>query len=217
MAALALSANAAVTVSDTAPAQDGADIYNLTTVDASKIKALWTEKPNGQSFTTPNTAASYSLDAISIQIGAISDGNEDGESTSSGMNYSVQVYEMNLDQSPGLEVSNQPVGTWTNPGDVKIAVYDWMTFSLNTAVSLEANKQYGIRITHINGGAWSNGTPRLQASTNNFSGGTFFANTDVANTTEDLVFHANITAVPEPSTSTSALLGLGGITLILRP
>lgn len=97
-------------------------------------------------------------------------------------NYSVQVYEINLDQSPGLEVSNQPVGTWSNPGDVNIAVCDWMTFSLNTAVRLEANKQYGIRITHINGGAWSNGTPKLQASTNNFSGGTFFADTDVANT-----------------------------------
>jgi hypothetical protein len=56
------------------------------------------------------------------------------------------------------------------------------------------------------------------------TGGSTFADSGIYSGTvespteqaSDLVFHANLEAVPEPSTSTSTLLGLGGITLILR-
>ncbi len=106
------------------------------------------------------------------------------------------------------------------------APLQWATFVFDTPVALAANTTYGFDLGQAtNNNGWQAGIPYLAYSGDEVSGddlqsgavdGNIGAGTSDANltTNRDMVYHLDLSAVPEPTTT--ALLGLGGLALILR-
>ncbi len=97
------------------------------------------------------------------------------------------------------------------------ATNDWFTWTLNSSVSLDANKLYGVDVTVASTGSGGSFSGRLRVGDGTFvNGRNYLSGTGTLSLTsgEDAVFHADIALVPEPTTT--ALLGLGGLALILR-
>tara|TARA_B110000908_G_C9950459_1_gene312321 strand:- start:56 stop:583 length:528 start_codon:yes stop_codon:yes gene_type:complete len=106
------------------------------------------------------------------------------------------------------------------------APLQWATFTFDTPVALAANTTYGVDLGQAtNPHGWQQGIPYLGRSLDNGPVGDEFSsgaapqvgegNGDANfNGSRDMIYHLDLSAVPEPSTT--ALLGLGGLALILR-
>ena len=204
-AILGLSSAATISISATAPTVDGDDIANDNGVqDAGGDQGhVWSNRPHqGQTFVTGSNVGGYQLNAVTMK----------------NLNNTIT-------NSPthNVVVGSISGTTMTQLGSTETAVapnyapLDYLTFTFDTPLTLSPNTTYGFM--------WGSAAQGF-VSVNNNDGSTFGGGTgissgdnnvpDLANLIDrnvDRVFHADITAVPEPS---AALLGLAGLALALR-
>jgi hypothetical protein len=186
----ALSANASVSVSSTAPTVDGADIAQLTT------NKTWSKSFNsgsgnvGQSFSTGSDVGGYTLNAFSFQLKSASA----GVGGTTPASFTVRVIEIT-----GADNTNPAAYTTvaTDTGHTfvgSVAVDDWMTWTLNTPLALDPNKIYGVDITVADGGDASF-INAVRVGDGTFAGGRIYLGSGALNLTsgEDAVFHADLT------------------------
>ena len=204
LALAAASANAAtISVSAGAPTVDGADIAQLVATDADWGTVMWGDRPaRGQTFTTGSDVGGYTLNSISYQSGSDRTDNR---------TYSIRVG--TISGSDITDIASESTGSTGED----LLTDEWATWSFDTPVSLAANTLYGIDVVISSGSGHTNyrntGNPYADG-TGYDSGGGGAAGATINTGGYDRVFHLDIEAVPEPSTT--ALLGLGGLALILR-
>ena len=207
---------ASITVTAAAPTVDEADIAQLSfgashTGDSGD---LWSDRgAQGQSFTTGGNALGYSLDAFFFR--------------SNQAQASVQVITFRVVTVTGDDFTL--VTTASANRNSAVAVGDWVTASFDSPVTLAANTVYAIDFQDTSGSGVYVGWRLSGSAESILDGGVAYTSglndsepattpLDDANLTLrtfDRTFHVNlVAAVPEPSSA--ALLGLGGIALIIR-
>ena len=182
--------------------------------------------------TLPTTTAQLMLVAIKVIYGAIA--HIRGQTFTTGSN--VGGYQFNAVTLKNLNnnISNGPThnvvigsvsGTvMTQIGSTETAVApnytpgDYLTFTFDTPLTLSANTTYGflwgtaasgfVTVNNPDGSTYSGGTA-ISSGDNNVP-----ALGSLIDRNVDRVFHADLTAVPEPSST--ALLGLAGFVFSLR-
>ena len=207
--ALAGSASGAlIGISTTAPTVDGADQGNTTY--SSSLKT-WSDTSNhGQSFTTGGDAGYY-LNSVSFQVQGAS---------KAGATPGTRTFDLRLVSISGIStttVALETGHTYSGPW----AAESWFTFTFDAPVLLAGSSQYGIDIEQTGGGDWGNGITYFRYNSSDVhAGGSRYSRADgdpsslSANLSHDLVFHADMTAVPEPGSL--ALMSLGGLLIIRR-
>ena len=223
---------ATISLSSTAPTVDGSDIAQLSdsglvpfsvtgytsvgdgTGDAGDV---WGGRgAMGQTITTLSNPDGYSLDSFSIKS------HTGGFSTNPawGLPGDIQ-YTFRIGTISGTTFTSLASGS-AIPSDSYTAG-DWFTMTFDSPVTLSADTEYAIDIIHDNTpnfGGWrtageiDSSYTGGSAYVSGFNGGTVPDDSNVAFPTIDRVFHVNLAAVPEPSST--ALLGLGGLALMLR-
>ncbi|MFK7911309.1 MAG: choice-of-anchor R domain-containing protein [Akkermansiaceae bacterium] len=208
--AFTVSANAAIiSHNGSAPGIDGGDIANL--VASTGNVNLWSDRPQqAQSFLTGGTAAT--LNAITIQLGG-QEGRKD---------YNVRLGTV----SGGVFT---PTFADETSYTASVAPDQFVTFQLDSPIALAANTLYAFDVGIVGSSTgWQSGITTTRTSGNEYADGARFQgsnanNYDDANSLDgynynaqgnDLIFHLDISVVPEPSVF--ALFGLGGLALILR-
>jgi hypothetical protein len=210
---------ATISLSSTAPTVDGSDIAQLTSTTGltGDNGDVWGNRPAmGQSFTTLSNPDGYSLDSFSFKSYTNGFNTNPGSGLPGDMQYTFRIGTIS-----GTTFTSLASGS-AIPGDSYTAG-DWFTMTFDSSVTLSADTEYAIDIIHDNtpnfGGWRSAGT-----TSSVYAGGTSYASgvqngtiPDDSNLTLhsfDRTFHVNLAAVPEPSST--ALLGLGGLALMLR-
>ena len=223
---------ATISLSSTAPTVDGSDIAQLsdsgldvfgvsgfTSVgdDSGDAGDVWGGRgAMGQTITTLSNADGYSLDSFSIKshTGGFSD------RPAWGLPGDIQ-YTFRVGTISGTTFTSLASGS-AIPSDSYTAG-DWFTMTFDSPVTLSADTEYAIDIIHDNTpnfGGWRT-AGEIDSS---YTGGSAYVSgfnettvpddSNVAFPTIDRVFHVNLAAIPEPSST--ALLGLGGLALALR-
>lgn len=200
---MAGAANAAlvVSVSSTAPTVDGADIANLAQVnlyDDFQSSVIWGDRPaRGQTFSTGD-AISYTLSAVTFQA---------ANSQSANGTYTIRVG--TISGTDFTAVFDQTTATVTE----NVAANDYVTFTLDTPISLNPNTVYGVDIAR-GGSGWRllNNTSQFADGVRYNSGGGGAGDSTVSLYSDnyDRIFHLDMTsvAVPEPASLAGGLLGL---------
>lgn len=202
---LGLSTAATISISAAAPIVDGADIANDNgAADAGGDQGhVWSNRPHqGQTFITGTNAGGYQLNAVTLK--------NLNNTISNGPTHNVVF------GSVAGTVMTQ-IGSTETAVAPNYAPLDYLTFTFDTPLSLSANTTYGF----MWGSAASGFVTVNNLDDSTYGGGTAISSGDnnvpdlanLINRNVDRVFHADITAVPEPST---ALLGLAGIAIALR-
>ena len=205
-AAFALSANAAsISMSGTAPTVDGFDEANLV---ASTGAWKWYNDNGrnlGQTFTS-------SVDATFTSFTTwLSSGNQAAPDT-----YLFKVG--TISRPLGVFTFTEMVSEDATQTDDWTAG-DYVTWTLDTPMALTGGVEYGVVIQAVSNGAWQDGIPYTHHGGTGYAGGNGIYGGAIGSPTaqsRDLVFHANLVAGAVPEPSTTALLGLGGLALILR-
>jgi hypothetical protein len=219
MVALAVSANAATMSSGlTAPGVDSLDIANygaVTGTDKWWNDAATSGRPKGQTF-TPGTDAL--LNAITYQI----TGTQKAEPTKT---YVVRVSTVNrVDPGNSATWVLTPIRSETATQNFTWNSSEYMTWTLDTPLSLSANTEYGIDVGMTSTtSTWQTGIPYLNRTGNAYAGGTRYmsgttglgiGDTTMNNVSGDMKFHLDMSPIPEPVSI--CLLGLGGLSLLRR-
>jgi hypothetical protein len=206
------SAAAVISASATAPTVTTHDIANAIGNEhiSDNASDLWPNRPShGQSFLTLSNVGGYMLNSVTLKS------NSGGDNGESGTAFNVVI------GSLAAGVMTQ-IGTTETAVSSSYSSGDWITFTLDTPLALAASTQYGFLMGGSAGGGFRTAS-NLDDST--YTGGAAISsgsNTGVPNLNSvtdnagDRVFHVGLTAVPVPEPSTTALLGLGGLALILR-
>lgn len=222
---------ATLAYSTTTPTVDGADISNFTgtTEEGGNVAGGFNDDITyiaggrgtiGQTFTTGGNAGGYTLSAFSFQ--SVTYSTYGYTSDTGGITFTLRVG--TIAASALTELSNETVaitGSEANQpanGFPATGNGNFVTFTLAEPVELAANTSYFFDMT-LNAGAnyffQTNGT-----NTDPLAGGQAYHTVtgDKLGTTAtldagDRVFHADIAAVPEPS---SALLGVLGVLALVR-
>lgn len=191
---------ATVTVSNTAPVVDGADIANDNgSADGGGNQGhVWSNRPTqGQTFTTGSNAGGYQLNSVTLK--------NLNNTVTQNPTFSVVV------GSVAGTVLTQ-IGSTESGVAPSYAPLDYITFNFDTPLTLNANTTYGF--------LWGSNSQGF-VSVNNLDGSTYAGGTAIssgANSAPDLgnlidrqmdrVFHADIETIPEASSSLLGLLGL---------
>jgi hypothetical protein len=224
---------ATISLSASAPTVDGSDIAQLSDSGLAPFSVtgytpvgdgsgdsgdVWGGRgAMGQTFTTLNNPDGYSLDSFSFK----------SHTGGSNANAGTSTYTFRIGTISGTTFTTLASGS-ANPND-SFTAGDWLTMTFDSPFSLSAGTEYAIDIRNPNtsfavtvDGAWGWRTAgevdssytEGSAYVSGFNGGTVPDDSNVAFPTIDRVFHVNLAAIPEPSSS--ALLGLGGLALMLR-
>lgn len=184
---------AEMSASLTAPEVNGADIANYSAVTATDKwwpdNATATGAAKGQSFTTGNLKVQ--LKAITYQVSS----NQKAEPTK---NYTIRVGSVfgNIFTEIHSETAVQTF-TWNSS--------EYMTWTFDTPVILEANQTYGVDVGLTSSTtSWQTGIPYLNLSGNNYTGGfqytSGFAGVGTPQmtytTTRDRIFHLDMDYLP---------------------
>lgn len=179
-----------VTFSETAPTVNGADIANLIWTDTVTEKVYSDASNPGQSFTTGPDQSGYLLKSFAIQINSTSS----IDPAPVGRNYTVRVVSIDGNGATTtvvMEPDHLQTGAWS--------AGDWMTWTLDTPVTLNPDTVYGIDIEHTTGGNWRNGIPYLRYNrTDDLAGGAYYRKADGdpaemnADEGRDFVFHIDL-------------------------
>ena len=167
--------------------------------------------PPGQTFTTPNSAASYALTAISLK------GTGDCGGGSTGGNWGLRISQVGGTTLTPLSTVTGIVGPASAGGD------DWVTWSLSgvDVLTLAGGTQYAFEVYSNNG--WYGFGGALDAA---YAGGTAFNNAgnsrtfndaslgNLANHGYDRTFVVALSPVPEPATL--GLVACGALGLLAR-
>ena len=215
---------AIMTVSPIAPVVDGADISQLFGLDdlgpgaiAGPIGHVWSNRPvHGQSFTTGANAGGYELSAITMLARV------DGALGTTSPQWDIRVG--TIDSTPNLSVLVTEIATGVNiPNTGGTTNPQWVTWQFDTPIHLNPNTLYGFDVDSSGQGFISlNNTAAPYAGGTAFSsgsGGVPMNPLTLHNGFDgfDRVFHADLVAVPEPSTyALFALVLLAGAGYIRR-
>ena len=219
MAGLALSANAAITLSSSAPGVDGLDISNANASVNDGLDPIVIDgdvsKGVGQSILMGGTAGD--LNAVTFKTRNTATNDYSGVS-------GTQTFEVRVGTFTGDYAAFNVISTQTITGSMNGLVNgDFITWTLNDAVALTADTLYGVIVNEMGGNV---GRLDLAKNTTYDDGRVLYQNytnfpaTPVlgsigSNSGRDANFHMDISAaVPEPSSV--ALLGLGGLALLRR-
>ncbi|MFT7515839.1 MAG: hypothetical protein ACI9QL_005074 [Candidatus Omnitrophota bacterium] len=193
-----------ISVSTTAPLADDADIANLdltTIIDDFQSSIIWGDRPaRGQSFMTGISSGGFELDAITIQS---------ANSQNANGTYFIRVGAVS-----GTSFTEMRAESVVTTEDV--VANDYVTFTLDTPISLQASTLFGFDIGR-SGSGWrllNNAQTEYLDGSAYTSGGGGMGGLTISGNNQDRIFHLNMTAIPEPSSS--ALVILGGLGLILR-
>ena len=218
---------ATISLSASAPTVDGSDIAQLSDSGLAPFSVtgytpvgdgsgdsgdVWGGRgAMGQTFTTLNNPDGYSLDSFSFK----------SHTGGSNANAGTSTYTFRIGTISGTTFTTLASGS-ANPND-SFTAGDWLTMTFDSPVTLSANTEYAIDIIHDNtpsfwgwrtAGEIDSSYTGGSAYVSGFNGGTVPDDSNVAFPTIDRVFHVNLAAIPEPSST--ALLGLGGLALMLR-
>ena len=202
LTATSLTSNAGlITVSDLTPTIDGADIAMLNAIGQSDPGGneghIWSNRPaQGQSFTTGSNFAGYWLNSITLQ----------NEENSFGANNAK--FTLRIGSILGTTFSAFSTETNSNSG-LAYVPNDYITFTFANSILLNSNSLYGFEWDSNSKGftTWAN-------HNSNYSGGEAFSSYNGSNLIfrdVDRIFHADLTAVPEPSTLAIFALGMIGL------
>ena len=200
---------AVVSIASTAPTVDGADIANDSdAVDANAngdFGHMWSNRPHqGQSFVTGSNVAGYMLNAVTLK--------NLNNTITNAPTFNVLVGTLTTDGSP--ETLTQ-IGSTETAVAPNYAPLDYITFTLDTPLTLNANTTYGflwgsngsgfVTVNNLNDNTYGGGTA-LSSGDNNIP---VLNNVLLRNV--DRVFHVDLTAIPEPATLALAAIGLLGL------
>ena len=202
VAVMGISVHAATfSTSTSAPTPDADDIYMLSQTDADwNTSVIWGDRPaRGQTFTTGTHASGYTFDVITVKSAMT----QTGDGT-----YYIRVG--TISGTAFTPVVSESVYTTDN-----VAVDDYVSFTLDSPISLTASTLYGFDIGRSGNGWYSyRNTDNTSYSGGSAysSGGSGVGGATISTYTHDRVFHLNVNevGVPEPSTAILAVLGLMG-------
>jgi len=202
MATFSLTAVAGtLSISTTAPTVDGLDIANLAAGTATQKWFDDVEHDAGQTFTT-TVAGKLNSFTIHLSAGQEVDTNESiflrlGTITRPGGVFTfTDIYQETI--------------AWNDTTSADWLANDYITFSYDTPQTLAAGVEYGVITDGQSFGAWQNGIPYRHRTGDVLAGGSLI-NRGGETAGSDLVFHADISPVPEPTTFALAGLGLFGL------
>ena len=187
-----------ISASPTAPTVDSADIANLASPIANDFGSsfIWPDRPaRGQTFLTGNSAGDFTLDAITLQA------SEDALPTNG---YTLRI---------GAVTGNAftPISTATGSFATNINANEYVTFALNSPVSLTANTTYGfdVALGTTDGGFGDHGWQLRNSAQTGYADGSAYSSGSNAvggatiNThNQDRIFHLNLAPgmLPPPPT-----------------
>jgi hypothetical protein len=181
---------ASLSVSTSAPTQDGADIYNLVTPATGSDIINGDRAAAGQTFLTDGNTAGYTLSSLTIY-------NTRAVSTSGG------TWNLRLGTVSGTTFTTNMTDTVTVSGSALSLTGsggDYITYTLTTPYRLLPNTLYGIDIVRTGAGNWLQygetgnvfGDGQSYTSPPNGLGGPTVAFTS----TQDRIFHLDMEALP---------------------
>jgi hypothetical protein len=233
-------ANAATTtVSDSAPATDGEDVANWaasTGTDKWFPEVTPAGQPKGQTITP---SSNVQLNSLTYQIA-------DNQQAPPTKDYTIRVSTVDR-VDPGdpstwtltevhSETATQASDTWAGPNspvvsDGEQSAMPYMTWSLDSPVTLSAGQEYGIdvAITNTTSG-WRQGIPYLKRAGDEYADGTRYftggesgdqgsymvGDSTMDHVDGDMLFHADLSSSEIPEPASLALFGMGGLMLLPR-
>ena len=192
-----------ITASPTAPSVDGADIANLMSPIANDFQSsfIWPDRPaRGQSFLTGNSAGDFTLDAITVQASELA--------------LPTNNYTLRLGSVSGTSFST--IATLNGSFGSNINANDYVTFALNSPVSLSANTNYGfdVALAGTDGGFQDHGWQLRNSAQSGYADGSAYSSganavggASFSTHNQDRIFHLNLSegALPPPPTPVAIL------------
>lgn len=223
-----------VSFSTTAPTLGASDLYNLTAgandsdnvnggADSATYVAMDQNVAQGQTFTTGSDVGGYTLNGFWLQHALYQTFQGNGtfwNVNTAGAQLTFRlldpVGDTILASSSYTITGTEPNNFGGNVGINNVGTGTWMYFTFGSPITLSANTSYGLDVQAA-------ASPNFYFetagdNTDVYAGGSAYTTTRTGSTptinTGDHVFDVSLTPVPEPSTL--ALIGLGGLAVLLR-
>jgi hypothetical protein len=199
---------ATILTSLTAPTPDAADIHNLVTPFTASDILNGDRAAAGQTFLTLGDAVGYELFALTFL--------QTRSTSTSGGTFNLRLG--TVSGATFTEIATDTVTVESDALSLGGSGADYITFTLTSSIALDPNTLYGIDLVRTGSGNYINWGENANT---NYNGGQSYtsgpnglgsATLNLAN--NDRIFLLDMTSIPEPTTT--ALLGLGGLALILR-